>query len=103
MSEALRSSARAQLEAERDSLRRQLAELTGLDADTNFADFGAVAAEQGEARALAESLRAMLTEVEHALAKLDAGTYGTCEECGEPIAEARLEAMPATRWCVDHA
>lgn len=103
MSEALLTTARAQLEEERASLRRQLAELTGLDADTNFADSSAVAAEQGEARALAENLRGMLGEVERALEKIDAGTYGTCEECGQPIAEARLEAMPATRWCVEHA
>lgn len=103
MSEALLSTARAQLEGERDSLRRQLAELTGLDADHNFADSSAVAAEQGEVRVLAENLRAVLADVEHALAKIDAGTYGTCEECGRPIAEARLEAMPATRWCVEHA
>jgi len=103
MSEATLSTARAQLEAERDSLRRQLAELTGLDVDHNFADSSQVAAEQGEVRALAESLRSVLSEVEHALAKLDAGTYGTCETCGDAISDARLEAMPATRWCVQHA
>jgi len=103
MSEALLSTARVQLEEERDSLRRQLAELTGLDADHNFADSSAVAAEQGEVRVLAENLRALLTECERALGKLDAGTYGTCEECGDAISEPRLEAMPATRWCVKHA
>jgi DnaK suppressor protein len=103
MSDALVSTARAQLEEERLNLRRQLAELTGLDSDHNFADSSAVAAEQGEVRVLAENLRALLGEVEHALDKIDLGTYGTCEECGRPIAEPRLEAMPATRWCVDHA
>jgi len=103
MSEALLSTARAQLSDERASLRRQLADLTGLDVDHNFADSSQVAAEQGEVRVLAENFRALLAEVEHAIAKLDAGTYGTCEVCGRPIAEARLEAMPATRWCVEHA
>ena len=40
---------------------------------------------------------------ERALSQLEAGTYGKCEVCGEQIAEARLEAMPATRWCIEHA
>jgi RNA polymerase-binding transcription factor DksA len=62
-----------------------------------------VAAEQGENAVLANRLRAELDEVERALAKLDDGTYGRCEVCGGPIAEARLEAMPATRFCIDHA
>ena len=35
--------------------------------------------------------------------KFDDGTYGKCETCGEEIAEARLEAMPATRYCINHA
>jgi RNA polymerase-binding transcription factor DksA len=52
---------------------------------------------------LAENLRALLHEVEHALAKFDAGTFGICEVCGQPISEARLEAMPATPFCVTHA
>ena len=103
MSEALVSTARASLVEERDNLRRQLAERTGLELDHNFADASSVAAEQGEVRVLAEQLGAVLAEVEHALAKIDTGTYGTCETCGEAIAEARLEAMPATRWCVQHA
>ncbi len=103
MSETLLSTARAQLIEERVSLRRQLAELTGLDLDHNFADSSQVAAEQGEVRILADSLRNVLLEVERAIEKLDAGTYGTCETCGDPIAEPRLEAMPATRYCVQHA
>ena len=40
--------------------------------------------------------------VADALARLDAGTYGTCEGCGQPIDDARLEAVPATRFCVGH-
>ena len=103
MSEAVVSTARASLAEERTNLRRQLAELTGMELDHNFADASSVAAEQGEVRVLAEQLRALLAEVEHALAKIDTGTYGTCETCGEAIAEPRLEAMPATRWCVQHA
>ena len=99
---------RAQLEAERAQLREQVDGLTrrGSSAQTfddNFADSGQVAAEQGENAVLANRLRSELDEVERALAKLDDGTYGRCEVCGSPIAEARLEAMPATRFCIDHA
>ena len=95
---------RTALESERDLLRRQIAELPGEDDyDENHADSGQVAAEQGESRAIAGALGDQLSEVDHALAKLDAGTYGKCEAEGEPIPLARLEAMPATRFCIDHA
>jgi RNA polymerase-binding transcription factor DksA len=45
-------------------------------------------------------MRTELAEVEAALRRLDAGRYGLCEVCGGEIAEARLEAMPAARYCV---
>jgi RNA polymerase-binding transcription factor DksA len=101
-------SLRVQLEAERASLQHQLDDLRAagdksLSFDENFADSGQVAAEQGESRRLAASLSDQLVEVEHALAKFDAGTYGKCETCGEDIADPRLEAMPATRYCINHA
>jgi len=44
--------------------------------------------------------RAQLAQVEHALQRLDAGTYGVCEGCGEAIAPARLEAIPEAARCV---
>jgi RNA polymerase-binding transcription factor DksA len=62
-----------------------------------------VTAERGEAEALAASLREALGEVEHAISKLDGGSYGLCENCGRPIESARLEAMPAARLCIDCA
>lgn len=91
---------RAALEDERDQLRAQLAEHTNVTYDENFADSGAVAAEQGENRALVSQLEETLEDVERAIAKLDEGSYGRCEQCGQPIGEARLEAMPATRYCI---
>ena len=42
-----------------------------------------------------------LTEVEAALAKVDAGRYGLCEACAQPISDARLDAMPAARYCIE--
>jgi len=44
---------------------------------------------------------AELVEVDAALVRLDAGSYGQCEECGHPISEGRLEALPAARYCVE--
>jgi DnaK suppressor protein len=49
------------------------------------------------------SLEAGLVRKERALAKLDEGTYGTCDACGEPIAAARLQALPDSVLCVSCA
>ena len=49
-----------------------------------------------------EQVEAELADVDRALRRLDEGTYGTCEACGGPIGDARLEAMPAARFCVSH-
>jgi RNA polymerase-binding protein DksA len=101
------SNVRADLTAERDRLAAQIDSLepstSDSQVDDNFADLGQVAAEQGENQALAAQLRNELEEVEQALTRLDDGTYGRCETCGEPIAPARLEAKPAARYCIDHA
>lgn len=103
--EATLADIRSALEAERESLRGQLAELgfgsiVGDHYDPNFADSSQVATERGEAEALANQLRTTLNDVERALAKLDQGTYGRCEECGAAIAGPRLEAMPTARRCI---
>lgn len=45
--------------------------------------------------------REKLSEIEDALVRIKDGSYGTCEECAEPIAEKRLRAMPFTRVCVE--
>ena len=103
----LLSTLRVELNVERERLRAQIAALDAggegsLSYDENFADSGQVAAEQGENKSLLNQLQQQLADIERALAKLDNDTYGICEACGQPIAEARLEAMPATRFCVEH-
>jgi DnaK suppressor protein len=103
MAEPDESTVRASLETERTQLNEQLTELDGGDFDENFADSGQVAAEQGEVHALASSLKDQLDAVEQALVKLDEGTYGLCERCQQPIPAARLEAVPASRFCIEHA
>ncbi len=102
MAETTDATRRAQLTAERDRVTDQLREL-GVERtsfDEGFADSGQVTAERGEVEALAGTLRDTLQEIDDALTKLEKGSYGQCETCGGPIAEARLEAMPAARQCI---
>ena len=102
MSDTTATGPRAALAAERERLSNELAAI-GVDRasyDEGFADSGQVTAERGEVEALAVSLRDTLNDIEDALQKIDEGTYGVCEQCGGPIGEARLEAMPAARLCI---
>jgi RNA polymerase-binding transcription factor DksA len=96
------------LENERRQLQSELSELGfgdggGLHYDPNFADSSQVTAERGEAGVLAGQLQETLDEVALAIARLEEGSYGRCEECGVTVEPARLEAMPATRFCINHA
>lgn len=52
-------------------------------------------------QSVVEHVEMELTELQVALAKLDDGKYGVCEACAEPISDARLEAMPAARYCIE--
>jgi DnaK suppressor protein len=109
LSDATLSDLRASLERERSDLMARLAEMglsdgaSDLFFDANFADSSQVTAERGEVEALAGSLRESLGDVEAALVKLDHGSFGTCEGCGQPISPARLEAKPAARRCMECA
>src|SRR3954452_24230686 len=49
---------------------------------------------------LSAQARGAVEEIDHALAKMDAGTYGICERCGNPIPKARLKALPYAALCV---
>ena len=99
---------RQTLENERTRLVGELSDLGygegGLPSyDSNFADTSQVTAERGEAEALAGELAETLADVEGALRRLDAGTYGTWETCGAEILAERLEAMPMASMCIAHA
>ena len=50
-----------------------------------------------------DSIEADLVDVERALARLDEGTYGTCEECGRSFEDEELEGQPALRLCPEHS
>ena len=106
--DALFNRLRGELTTEQTHLAEQLDELDerGGSAgftDEGFADTAQVSAEQGESRMLASELRRELDDVESAIARLAEGTYGTCVVCGAQIPDERLEAMPATKWCIEHA
>ena len=100
------------LEEDRRTTLERLAALTGeferiVDAsrDSNADDEhdpegATIAFERSQVDALAQQARSHLDEVDAALARLDDGSYGTCERCGGPIARARLEARPTARTCV---
>jgi len=70
--------------------------------DQHQADMGTETFEREKDLSILEQVEAELADVEFALRRLDEGTYGTCEVCGRAIAEERLDALPATRLCLDH-
>lgn len=97
------STVRAQLQAERDQVQAELDRLTEGEFDEGFADSGQVTAERGQLEALTGKLAESIADLDDALAKLDAGTYGACESCGNAIPAARLEAVPSARYCIECA
>jgi len=73
----------------------------GSNADDEHDPEGAtIAFERAQIGALLLEARASLADVDRALARLDDGSYGTCEHCSAPIATERLAARPATRTCI---
>ena len=98
------------LRREREQLVHQLDELgaaesgdlrSDIDFGGSFADAASVTAERTEVLGLVESLKAQLDDVDAALAHIEAGTYGTCANCGAQINPDRLEFRPASIQCVD--
>jgi RNA polymerase-binding protein DksA len=66
----------------------------------HMADAGTDAMEREKAFLFASAEGRLLFEINDALRRLYNGEYGNCESCGQPIARARLEAMPHARLCV---
>ena len=101
---------RAELETEVATLRADVARAAhdiaeGLngsvrDAGDDDADTGSKAFERERELALTQNARALLDQGERALSRIDAGTYGVCESCGQPIGKARLQAFPQATLCV---
>lgn len=101
--DAIVDSTRVIIDAEGDVLIEE--RITGVDADGEVASTEYVtvidAAELDE-RVMAQRLRAELDDVAHALDRLDAGTYATCESCGDEIGDDVLAVRPQARACAAH-
>ena len=83
----------------KESESENLGELSS--ADQHMADLGSETFDREKDLSILEQVEAELADVEHALRRLDDGTYGTCEACGKVIDDDRLEALPAARFCLD--
>lgn len=81
-------------------------ELSGLMKDSgdgagqDQADVGATSFERDHELTLVNQKRDMLAQIDRALERIDAGTYGICESCGEPIGKMRVMAFPRATLCL---
>ena len=96
---------KARLEAKRDELRSNIANLTeakptpvdptiASEGPQDFEDIAVDFLETQQEQSILVNEQALLTQVEHALERIENGTYGKCVNCGQPIPEKRLEAIP---------
>jgi DnaK suppressor protein len=101
---------RIELEKEAFALRAELGESqaqiaarlgdAATEAGDDEADTSSKLFEREHELALSNNTRELLEQTEHALARIEAGTYGVCESCGKPIGKARLQAFPRATLCV---
>jgi DnaK suppressor protein len=93
----------AGLRAEIDQAQAQIQRLSDsvAEAGDDEADASSKLYEREHELALTRNTRELLEQTEHALARIDAGTYGVCESCGKPIGKARLLAFPRATLCVE--
>lgn len=100
----------ADLRAKRDDVVAELNQLTEPVPDAGGISFGkrvgdgtSIAVERITQVAAHDGLQVMLAEIDRAISKVDAGTYGTCDDCGAAIAPARLEVRVWSTHCVECA
>lgn len=72
------------------------------DAETDAETGGATETDTGIDLELLDTIESELADVAHALSRLEDGTYGSCEVCGQAIGAGGLAERPATRFCPDH-
>lgn len=95
---------RDELEADAAELREEI-ESFAIDAPTGAdpLDVSVATAARDERASMVRLHRQRLADIEGAIERIDAGTWGACTGCGEPIAKARLQALPMAELCVDCA
>jgi RNA polymerase-binding protein DksA len=69
--------------------------------DEEYADAGSFTFEREKELSIGNNIRDLLDKVNHAINAIDRGTYGICENCGNPIAKARLLALPYSTLCLN--
>ena len=102
---ALLEEERRRTQSRRDALVADYAGVVAASRDTNADDEhdpegATIAFERSQVDALIRQVEEHLAEVDAAMQRVTAGTYGTCEVCGEHIPDERLEARPTARTCV---
>lgn len=107
LSKELLATARERLQEEMEHDEKELAELGAtpdgsveVGFDEGFADAAQTTSERAKVISLIEGLQQRMDDVRVALGKIEKGTYGLCERCGEEITHERLEAIPAARLCI---
>jgi DnaK suppressor protein len=85
----------------RGTLVEETGELVSGSADQHMADTATETVDREIDYTLEEHDERLLESIDAALARIDAGTYGTCVNCGRVIAPERLEAMPWATLCID--
>ncbi len=106
MLQKLRARLRGDLDQMTDeALRRDQPESSGnlSNVPLHMADVGTENYDQEFTLSLIENEQGTLDQINDALARIGAKTYGRCEECSEPIAKPRLQALPYTRHCIECA
>jgi DnaK suppressor protein len=89
-----------ELQAEHAEAVAELVVGGAVDSGDDIADLGTKAFIREQELTLVTAIRGRIEQVEHALTRLDQGSYGTCESCGQDIPVARLAAFPAVTQCV---
>ena len=67
----------------------------------HLADAGSELFERSRDLSIVEDFDAQLGEIDHAMDRLEAGSFGRCEACGQEIGDERLSARPMARFCID--
>lgn len=92
---------------ERQSIVQHLAELEGTSMNElshgggDPVDIASMEITQASLQKLGNREKKLLKKIDYTLQKFETGEYGTCEQCGEPIAPKRLEARPVAQYCID--